>query len=63
MIKYEIKDYNFDNLINIEVNPKSLKDYDFVIEALRHNEIKRVVSKRDFIAQQGVKHLRQKLEL
>jgi hypothetical protein len=63
MIKYEVKDYNFDNLLKIEVNPITSKDYDFVIKALKHNEIKKVVSKRDFIAKQGVKHLRQKLEL
>ena len=63
MIKYEVKDYNFDNLQKIEVNPKTLKDYDYVINALKQNEIKKVVSKRDFIAKQGVKHLRQKLEL
>jgi hypothetical protein len=63
MIKYEVKNYNFDNLQKIEVNPKTLKDYDFVIDALKQNEIKKVIGKRDFIAKQGVKHLRQKLEL
>jgi hypothetical protein len=62
-MKYEVKDYNFDNLKKIEVNPKSDKEYDFVIEALKQNEVKSLKSKRDFIAWQGVKHLRQKLEL
>lgn len=45
------------------INPKSNKEYGYYINTLCDFEIKKPIGKRDFIANQTVKHLRQKLEL